>query len=229
MKRSTLFLAGVLALVAVGCVIRTEHKIDAHVQLDVRYIAEQAEDVLDFIEGNTDELPALDGDPEESGAAAAWLRFAVQTLDPMPAAHAQALDTNSPLIRQILQQLRARHGDIQALKDKGCLGETNRGYVALRPCDTLNDDEKNEAQKLLAMENEDRKALYREIARLNADAGATVGKIEEIYAAQRRERAKSGEQFELPPAGPQFDQFEPTALCQRLGDDCAPGAWVTVP
>ncbi len=93
----------------------------------------------------------------------------------------------------------------------------------------LGDNEKrNEAQKLLAEENKDRKALYNEIARLNADTGVTVSAVEGIYALERLRRAKAGEVFQLPAAGADFDSVKASDLGARLGDKCVPGAWVTV-
>jgi uncharacterized protein YdbL (DUF1318 family) len=117
-----------------------------------------------------------------------------------------------------------------AIKKKGCIGETNRGYIELRKCaEHENAEKKNAAQKVLADENKDRKALYREIARINKEGELTVTKVESIYAQSRLKRGKKGEQFQLPAAGPEFDAIKKSPLGQKLGSKAKAGAWVTIP
>jgi len=230
MRRLSAVLAAVVILAAWGCVIRTEHKIDAHVQLDIRHVQEQAEEVLDYIEGDRDTLPELESkEPKEK--ATSFLNGVWNAIDPMPAAHAQEdLNTSSPRVRQIMESLRQRHDKVQQYKDKGCFGENNRGYIELRDCsETETAEKKNELQQLLAKENEDRKALYNEIARLNKEQDISISTVESVFALQRLKRAKSGEEVQLPDAGDRFEDFKQTSLCKKLGDACKPGAWVTVP
>ena len=89
-------------------------------------------------------------------------------------------------------------------------------------------EETNRVQRIIAAENEDRKALYKEIARLNGDLDLDVGKVERIYALQRLERAKSGEYYQLLAPGADFNKFKTSPRGQRLGAACVPGAWVTM-
>jgi len=87
----------------------------------------------------------------------------------------------------------------------------------------------------MAEENEDRKAFYSEIARLNSDnKNVTVAYVERVYVWKRLERAESGQVCQLPsngaaPEGYTFDAFKATPLGQRLGAACVPDAWVTIP
>jgi len=219
-------LAGILCVTALlGCVLRTEHKIDAHITLDIRHIQQQAEQTLDYIEGRTDELPGLSG-----AAPPSMLRQTLAALNPVKVAHARDLRAESPLVREILDSLRERHPRVDAMKKQGCFGENNRGYVDLRECDALGDAERRaEAQQLLADENRDRRALYTEIARLNREDGATLSTVESVYAMQRLNRATTGEQVQLPPAGAAFDELRDSPLGQRLGGALQPGAWVSIP
>jgi uncharacterized protein len=224
-------IAGVMVaalLAVVGCVLETKHTIQAHITLDIRHIEQQADTVLDFIEGKKEELPV----EQKTDGGQSRLQPAIDFLWPMPVVHAdRELNAVSPLARQIAEKLRERNPEIAALKQQGCLGENNRGYVELRDCDALSDaDKRNAAQKTLADENKDRKALYNEIARLNKDQGnVTVSMVEAVYAMRRLERADTGEIFQLPPEGKTFDDFKASALGQKLGDQCKPGAWVTIP
>ncbi|MBI2435886.1 MAG: DUF1318 domain-containing protein, partial [Candidatus Hydrogenedentes bacterium] len=192
MKRVPLaFLIAALLIVG-GCVLRTEHKIEAHITLDIRHIEEQAEATLDYIEGKTDTVPDLE--LPAAAAPTSWLRNTLDALAPVQVAYAAELKAESPLVKQILDSLRARHAQVDAMKKQGCFGENNRGYVELRECDALKEtDKKNEAQKLLSEENKDRKALYNEIARLNKEEGVSVSMVESIYAMERLQRAATGE------------------------------------
>lgn len=217
--------AAVLALVIVGCVVIPK-EMDIHVTLDIRHIQEQAADVLDFIEGASDALPVAEGEE-----ATSWMRRTLDALDPMPTAHAAELDTVSPMVKEIATRMRSRNSEVSGLKKSGCAGENNRGYLDLRDCADLSDDaKKNDAQKIIADENKDRKALYKEIARLNSeDQDVNVGTVETVYAMEYLNRAKSGEAAQLPPAGKEFNEVKASSLGQRLGAGCQPGAWVTIP
>ena len=198
--------------------------------------------MLDFVEGKTDALPGVesstaaptqDGKGKEKAAnpgPTSWAVQAIGALNPIHVAYADALKvTTSPLVVEIAGKMRQRNPEIALLKQSGCLGESNRGYVEVRDCDDTKDPEKrNTAQKLLSEENKDRKALYNEIARLNTDQGVSVSTVESIYAMERLRRAGAGEVFQLPPAGADFDAVKQSALGQRLGAKCVAGAWVTL-
>lgn len=225
MRTALAGLTAVSLIATLGCVIRTQHTIDAHVTLDIRYIKDQADDVLDFIEGERDVLPDIGPARESSMVQRVW-----QAVTPIQVAHAQELKTTSPVVRELANRMRDRHPQIEALKNDGALGENNRGYVHLFDHDSLDTAEKrNNAQQLTAAENADRKALYREIAELNKEARVSVTQVERIYAQRRLERGRAGERFQLPPAGQDFDTFKASEMGRRLGDDARPDAWVTLP
>jgi uncharacterized protein YdbL (DUF1318 family) len=236
MKRITLACCIALLAAGVGCVIRTEHRIDAHVTLDIRHIREQAGPVLDYMEGKTDQMPELA--PVTATGSTSMLDRAWAALRPFPVAYAaEDLKTDSARIRQILKSIHERAPRVTELKKQGCAGETNRGYLALRDCAAVADAAaKNEVQKVIAEENADRKAFYQELARLNsANPNVTVAYVERVYAFERLQRAASGEVYQLPPttgdapADLSFEAFQKLPLCGRLGADCQPNAWVTVP
>ena len=236
MKRVFAGLISAVLVVLGGCVIRTEHRIEAHVTLDIRHIEQQAEAVLDYMEGKTDVIPELTPAPAVAPTSK-WDRV-LDGMNPIPVAYAEKeLNTSSARYRQILQQINARSGQINGLKAEACVGENNRGYLELRDCAALQDaTRKNEIQKLMADENGDRKAFYSEIVRLNSDdKKVTVSYVERIYAWKRLERAQTGEVYQLPPDGgdaPEghtFEAFKASALGQKLGEQCKPGAWVTIP
>ncbi len=226
MKRIGLALATTVTLIALGCVITTKHQIDAHIVLDIRHIQEQADDVLDYVEGKSDTLPTTT-EPTSFNASPGMLQQALYAMLPVRVAYAAELKESSPKVKELADKMRDRQPKIEALKKQGAIGEDNRGYVALRESDAIADaDKKNEAQQLVGAENADRKALYREIANDNADQNVTLTTVERIFAQRRLMRGSAGEIFQLPPAGEDFDKFKASATGKKLGDDCAPGAWV---
>jgi uncharacterized protein YdbL (DUF1318 family) len=227
MKRIGLALATTVSLIALGCVITTKHKIDAHIVLDIRHIQEQADGVLDYIEGKTDELPATESTDESAGPTI--LERAYYAMAPIRVAYAAELKESSPKVKELADKMRARQPQIEALKKQGAIGEDNRGYATLRESDATADaQKKNEAQQLVGAENADRKALYREIANENADQNVTLTTVERVFAQRRLMRAAAGEVFQLPPAGDDFDKFKASPMGAKLGAECVPGAWVTM-
>lgn len=217
--------ATVAALVVVmGCVVIPD-TFQAHIVVDIRHIQEQAEQALDYIEGKTDELPELSAVPDADKSS--LLERLKDAVAPVRVAYAQKED--SPRARQILQAMRDRHSQLESVKQTGAVGENNRGFVELVYPDKISDGERlNEVQRVIAAENEDRKAFYQEIARLNQEQDLKVGVVEAIYAQKRLERARPGELFQLPPAGEAFDTFKASAKGRALGAEATPGVWVVI-
>jgi uncharacterized protein YdbL (DUF1318 family) len=222
MKRTfTAFTLACLLVATVGCVVRTEHTINAHITLDIRHIEQQADDLLNFIEGDTDTLP---------GEKQSMLQRALDFLAPIRTAHAAELKaTSSPVTQEVAKRMRDRNAQVDSYRSQGCFGENNRGYLELRDCATLADaNARNEAQQLMADENKDRKALYAEIAKLNQEDGVSVSTVESIFHNQRIKRGKSGEAFQLPAAGEFFDALKGSSQAGGLGADFQAGAWVVI-
>lgn len=228
MKKLTVATGLALAVVVVGCV--TKHKIEAHIIIDIRHVEQQAEQIVDYWEGQTDTLPAVEAPAAAEAPNTSWLRRGLQALSPMQVAYAEELKVMiSPRAKELTDKLRERFPKVDAMKKQGCFGESNRGYIDLRECDALNDPEaKNAAQQLLAEENNDRKELYREMARLNAADNVSLSTVERIFAMEKLERAKPGDQVQLPPAGADFDKFKASPMGQKLGAEAQAGAWVTL-
>lgn len=227
MKKLVVTSLAVAFVVVLGCV-RIPAKFEAHITVDIRQqVQERAANTLDFIEGKTPALPSEEkpGKPKKSS----WLQKARDVLSPMHVAYAAGFGGTSPEKTQIVEQLRNRSGDIQALKNKGIVGENNRGYLEVRdPDKKMTPNERNEAQRLVAAENKDRKALYQEDARLEKERNVSVSFVERTYAMERLKRARPGDVFQLPPAGEDLEAFKASEQGRKLGAECAPEAWVTI-
>jgi uncharacterized protein YdbL (DUF1318 family) len=224
-NRFTLFSPALLLLAVIGCTLTTRHTIDAHITVDIRHIEQQAENVLDYVEGKSDSLPGLEADAPQSSLLQ---RMTAPFHFTQVAYAAELKETSSPLVAQIATEMRKRFDELQVLRQQKIIGENNRGYVEVRPVE-METEQKNEAQRLTAAENADRKALYGEVARLNKADNVSVSTVEQIYHIERLNRAKSGESFQLPDAGPAFDDLKATALGKKLGSAAQPGAWVVIP
>ncbi len=226
MRKMVLLVFALGAVLSINCVLQTKHTIEAHITLDIRNVQEQAGTLLDYVEKKTDELPvkANESLPEKTSSVSSGFQI-------FTPAYAENLLTISPLAKEIADRMRERFEDIENLKNQGCVAENNRGYLELKECDALKEAErKNEIQRLLSDENKDRKALYKEIANLNKNIPAmSISKVESIYALERIQRAKTGQIIQIPEDNEDFQKVKNSALGQKLGEKCTPGAWITVP
>lgn len=83
-------------------------------------------------------------------------------------AQAQAdININSPAINALQAKMKARHEQLQSFYQSGAIGLTQDGLVTLRDAKAVALKDRNVINTLIAEENQDRKALYAEIARAN--------------------------------------------------------------
>jgi uncharacterized protein YdbL (DUF1318 family) len=220
MKRASLCVAASVAILA-GCVVIPK-TFDANINVTIRQIQQQADQILDAI-----------GAPPPAASApkkTSLLRSTIDLFDPMPVAYAADVKEDSPRIKQLVGSMKARYPEVDAATKTGAAGENNRGLLELVKPEKISDAEKkNAVQRTIAAENDDRKALYQEIARLNSDQNLTVSAVERVYAQKRLERAQPGELFQLPPAGQDFTAFANSPVGKKLGGSATAGAWVTIP
>ncbi len=225
MRRASNWVTLLAVLFIVGCIV-IPNTFEANITVTIRHVEEQASQILDFVEGKSDTLPGQEKAETENTS---FLQRTLEFMSPIQKAYAAELKDASPRVTQIAKKMKERFPEVAAIKKMGAVGETNRGYLQLQRPDLISDaEEKNRVQRVIAAENGDRKALYKEVARLNADQKLDVGQVESIYALQRLERAKPGEYDQLPAPGADFDKIKASPLGKRLGAACVPGAWVTI-
>ena len=83
-------------------------------------------------------------------------------------AGAQAnLDINTPAISALISSMQKRNTELAPLFANGAIGLTRDGAVALREVNAVPLAQRQQVNGLIAAENQDRSALYREIARAN--------------------------------------------------------------
>ena len=83
-------------------------------------------------------------------------------------AWAQAnLEVNTPAIAALQSSMQKRFGELGPLFANSAVGLTRDGFVALRDANAVPLAQRQQVNALVAAENQDRSALYREIARAN--------------------------------------------------------------
>jgi len=85
-----------------------------------------------------------------------------------PAQASQAdININTPAISRLRKSMHDRQRKLAPWYRKGAIGFNESGLVAIRDLKVVPLNERNKVKKLVADENRDRNALYREIARAN--------------------------------------------------------------
>ncbi|MEM9302933.1 MAG: YdbL family protein [Pseudomonadota bacterium] len=110
-----------------------------------------------------------------------------------PAAHAQVdIDINTPAIRAIQARMESRfQQDLVGFFSSGAVGFTNDALVAIRDPASLPLADRNRVRALVKAENDDRNAVYREIAVANGHP-EWEGQIRSTFAERWIANARSG-------------------------------------
>ncbi len=123
-----------------------------------------------------------------------FLAFAVllmTALTPRLAAAQANLEINTPAINSIRNSMQARYPQMEPLFASGAVGLTRDGMVALRDANAVPINQRAAANALVAQENQDRGALYREIARANGHP-EWEGDIRNVFGQRWIDRAQPG-------------------------------------
>ncbi|MDR5172765.1 YdbL family protein [Methylobacillus flagellatus] len=78
------------------------------------------------------------------------------------------LEINTPAITSIKSSMQARHGQLSSFYANGAVGFTRDGLVAVRDANAVPLAQRQNLNALVAAENNDRNALYKEIANANS-------------------------------------------------------------
>ena len=77
------------------------------------------------------------------------------------------LEINTPAIANLQRAMQQRFAQLKPFLDSGAIGLTRDGNVTLRDANAVPLPQRQQVNALVAAENNDRAALYREIARAN--------------------------------------------------------------
>jgi len=120
-------------------------------------------------------------------AVLAALAFAV----PHVAVGQANLEINTPAINALQRSMQQRHTQLAPLYASGAVGFTRDGNIALRDAKAVPLAQRQQVNALIAAENQDRAALYREIARANGHP-EWESDIRTTFAQRWISRAQSG-------------------------------------
>lgn len=76
-------------------------------------------------------------------------------------------EANTPAVTRLKQSMKQRHSELELYYDSGAIGFTRDGLIALRDANAVPLSGRQSVNMLVAAENQDRNALYREIALAN--------------------------------------------------------------
>jgi len=190
-KRKPILIWPLMALVLASCVTINIYFPAAAAEEAARTIVR---DVLGKEVGQ--DVPEPEGEPQsmsEPGAYALGLAMGVlEVLVPSAHAAGQAnIDISSPAINRLRASMAKRQSKLAPFYAKGVLGFDRRGLVSIKDLSQAALRDRARVKKLLANENSDRNALYREIARANGHP-EWEQKIRDTFARVWVEEANPG-------------------------------------
>ena len=119
-----------------------------------------------------------------------WSRVLDFLITPVAAAEPN-LDISSPAIKRITVSMERRYRELKPYFQSGAIGLTHDGLVAMRKVQEIPLKDRTQVNQLLATENNDRNALYGEIARANGHP-EWEAQLRETIARRWIQKAPSG-------------------------------------
>lgn len=101
------------------------------------------------------------------------------------------LDINTPAIAALQSAMQARHAQLLPWYASGAIGIRNDGTLELRDANAIPLAQRQQAVAVVAAENNDRAALYREIARANGNP-QWEDQIRQTFAKRWIDKAQAG-------------------------------------
>lgn len=123
--------------------------------------------------------------------ASLFSAFVALALLPGFAAAQANLEVNTPAVNAIQASMQKRFSDLQPHFASGAVGLTRDGFVALRDANAVPLPQRQQVNALVTAENQDRTALYREIARAN-NRPEWENDIRATFAQRWIDKAQSG-------------------------------------
>jgi uncharacterized protein YdbL (DUF1318 family) len=120
-----------------------------------------------------------------------WVALIGWMLVPGAAAAQANLEINTPAINGTRTAMAARYPQLEPFFASGAVGLTRDGMVAVRDASAVPLNQRAAVNALVAQENQDRTALYREIARANGHPEWEAD-IRATFARRWIERAQPG-------------------------------------
>lgn len=120
---------------------------------------------------------------------------ALLLLLPLLAFAAADLEINTPAISALKSSMQARHAQLASHFASGAVGLTRDGLVAVHDANAVPLKDRQSVNSLVAAENNDRSALYREIASANGHP-EWESEVRNTFAQRWVQKAQSGWWFQ---------------------------------
>lgn len=159
------------------------------VTINIYFPAEELRDAADKIVKDVWETPKADTKGVESqktpGSSFNFL------FSPASAIAGQDINVSTPAIRTIKNAMKNRSAALIGFLNAGNVGLSADGLLKIRNVSGLNLKQKGQLNKLVKVENQDRKRLYREIACANGFPDK-VREVQNIFAGSWQRQAQAG-------------------------------------
>ena len=122
---------------------------------------------------------------------ATFFALLVALVTPIAATAAADLEINTPAISALKNSMQQRHGALAPHYASGALGLGRDGMLAVHDANAIPLSERQKVNGLVAEENRDRSALYREIARANGHP-EWEDEVRSTFAGRWIDKAQAG-------------------------------------
>jgi len=130
-----------------------------------------------------------------------WLMHSVLALLMLtlvtPVFAAANLEINTPAVSRLQASMQSRYQRLSRYFASGAVGLTHNGLVALRAASQVPLPQRQQVSALVSAENQDRRALYREIARANGHP-EWEAEIQATFAQRWISKAPAGWWYQSP-------------------------------
>ena len=178
-----------LVFAAINCAVIT-----VNVYFPTEAVEEAAEKIINEIEGEEESQVIPD---ESSSQSHFWSNVPFYVLG-NSTVYAEEIDLNltTPAIRKVIATMKTRNSKVMHFKDKGLIGETYDGMLAIRDMSGISGEDIRTIKRLLRAENTDREILYKELAVANKISLSEISSIKTVFAKTRKAKAKPGHWFQ---------------------------------
>jgi uncharacterized protein DUF1318 len=191
-------LVSVIVLSAFSCRHKLEQdeplkvKVDVNVRIDVY---QHASDVLDFIDGESDQLPEPGAGPEPAADTTSFFDNVIDLAFGVSPAYA-GTSSETSRYRELAESMRKRAKVVQKYKTDLSVGENRKGLLTVRENKKMksNKDYASAVKKTVKAENHDRTEFYKENAK---KLNKSYAEIVNVFTAARRKKAQKGEWLEI--------------------------------
>ncbi|MCF8061146.1 MAG: YdbL family protein [Deltaproteobacteria bacterium] len=171
--RKPFWIASLLFLFTLACVT-------INIYFPAEKVETVAEDIVDDIRGRE----SAQEQPGQSQEKDSFLHRIRTCAAPRTAWAQDVTEVSNATIRGLKERMKARYQQMKTYYDKGLIKEGNDGYVSTGDLGGLDLRAKRDVKSLVDAENQDRKALYKEVAKALKIDPSQIDRIGGIFAKE---------------------------------------------